>query len=488
MGYQWATIDANFDRSLQFTKVRWDLSQSWNDGFFSELPNINCDNKGWTSITGAEWGYAGQYTMNLSAKKCFIRNQSTGNYTLYDMYAISTQVDTNIYEYEYSVPLYWGGVSNSSLYSRTGGLGISVLVQSSTFEIAPTESAATYESGTTTITINTDNDSTITWTASTNDSWLSLSTLTGAGDGSVIVTYTGNKAFQSRTGTVTFTSNDGEVLTFTVEQEKKPAIVYDRPIYRSGSLVKKMYRSGNLIYQRLNPVEGESGYYLTFEVYSGGTIVWKKNYADAPTRTIQYSLNNGNWVSITASDTTGTAINVTEGDIIQIKGTNNSYATDSYNFCNFGGTAKYYAYGNVMSLIYGDDFIGKKTIEAGYAFAGLFSNASGMMEHNTYELVLPATALALGCYHSMFRNNPSLRRAPKLPATVLVGSCYRQMFYNCTSLNYIKCLATDISADYCLTQWVLYVASTGIFAKNPNMSDWPTGATGIPTNWTVVNA
>ena len=125
--YQWVEVTADFDRSLPFTKVRWDFSKSWNDGFFSELPNINCDNKGWTSITGAEWGYAGQYTMNLSAKKCYIRNQSTGSYDLYDMYAISTQVDTNLYEYESSVPLYWGGVSNSSLYNN--GLGLYVYVE-----------------------------------------------------------------------------------------------------------------------------------------------------------------------------------------------------------------------------------------------------------------------------------------------------------------------------------------------------------------------
>lgn len=125
--YQWVEVTADFDRSLPFTKVRWDFSKSWNDGFFSELPNINCDNKDWTSITGAEWGYAGQYTMNLSVKRCYIRNQSAGNYSLYDMYAISTQVDTNLYEYEYSVPLYWGGVSNSSLYNN--GLGLYVYVE-----------------------------------------------------------------------------------------------------------------------------------------------------------------------------------------------------------------------------------------------------------------------------------------------------------------------------------------------------------------------
>ena len=125
--YEWVEITADFDRSIPFTKVRWDFSKSWYDGYFSELPNINCDNKGWTSIRDAEWGYAGQYTMNLSAKKCYIRNQSTDSYDLYDMYAITTQVDTNLYEYEYSVPLYWGGVSSSSLYDN--GLGIYVYVE-----------------------------------------------------------------------------------------------------------------------------------------------------------------------------------------------------------------------------------------------------------------------------------------------------------------------------------------------------------------------
>ena len=125
--YQQVEVTADFDRSIPFTKVRWDFSKSWYDGYFSELPNINCDNKGWTSIRDAEWGYAGQYTMNLSAKKCYIRNQSTDSYDLYDMYAITTQVDTNLYEYEYSVPLYWGGVSSSSLYDN--GLGIYVYVE-----------------------------------------------------------------------------------------------------------------------------------------------------------------------------------------------------------------------------------------------------------------------------------------------------------------------------------------------------------------------
>jgi hypothetical protein len=390
---------------------------------------------------------------------------------------------------------YWIYVSTETLTDSEIKKVIAYNEGTAGFETDVTAITASYSSTTCAVTLTAEED--MDWTASTNDSWITVSPVSGTGSATITISVSQNKTYISRTGSVEITNGE-DTIEIECTQEKYPLFIPAENIYRadlevvkacrSGSTINKAYRSGNLIYQKLNPVEEESGYYLTFEVFSGGTIVWKKNYNDAPTRTIQYSLNNGNWVSITASDTAGTAINVSQGDIVRIKGTNNSYATSSYNYCNFDGTAKYYAYGNVMSLIYGEDFIGQKTIEAEYAFAGLFLNASGMTNHNTYKLVLPATTLAAGCYQGMFQNNQSLRRAPELPATVLVGSCYRQMFYNCNSLNYIKCLATDISASSCLSQWVSNVASTGVFAKNPSMSDWPTGVIGIPSGWTVVNA
>jgi hypothetical protein len=59
------------------------------------------------------------------------------------------------------------------------------------------------------------------------------------------------------------------------------------------------------------------------------------------------------------------------------------------------------------------------------------------------------------------------------------------MFNNCVSLNYIKCLATDTSAEDCTTNWLYNVSATGTFVKAPN-STWTTGANGIPDGWTVV--
>lgn len=101
--------------------------------------------------------------------------------------------------------------------------------------------------------------------------------------------------------------------------------------------------------------------------------------------------------------------------------------------------------------------------------------------------MLPNTTLGGSCYFIMFQNCTNLVNAPILPATTLAAYCYYQMFYGCTKLKTITMLATDISADNCLTQWVKSVSSTGTFTKNSAMSSLPTGDSGIPSGWTVVN-
>ena len=106
----------------------------------------------------------------------------------------------------------------------------------------------------------------------------------------------------------------------------------------------------------------------------------------------------------------------------------------------------------------------------------------------TVPSVLPATTLAGACYNEMFADCTSLTTAPELPATTLASNCYYEMFRDCTKLNYIKCLATDISASYCTRSWVSGVASTGTFVKNPNMTSWRTGSDDIPRGWTVIDA
>ena len=245
---------------------------------------------------------------------------------------------------------------------------------------------------------------------------------------------------------------------------------------------------------------------LTFEILSGGTITWTSTNSKNIT-TLEYSKNSGEWVEITSS-TSGTPITVSAGDTVQFRG---NY-TKSNNL--FGdSTAKYNIKGNIMSLIDKDNFATTTNLTTSI-FYKLFSSTyyyrnTGLIDAS--KLVLPATTLATGCYQQMFygctslTNAPelpastlalncysgmfrycsSLTTAPELPATTLTYGCYRDMFNGCTNLNHIECLATDISASDCLTNWVSGVASTGTFVKNPSMTSWTEGNNGIPTGWTI---
>ena len=100
-------------------------------------------------------------------------------------------------------------------------------------------------------------------------------------------------------------------------------------------------------------------------------------------------------------------------------------------------------------------------------------------------LFLSTTTLTSDCCSEMFRNCRNLTTSPILPAKNLASGCYSSMFRGCSSLNHIECLATDISADDCTTNWTEGVATEGTFVRDGNMTAWTRGDDGIPTNWIV---
>jgi len=115
------------------------------------------------------------------------------------------------------------------------------------------------------------------------------------------------------------------------------------------------------------------------------------------------------------------------------------------------------------------------------SFEEMFSGCKSI----TTAPALPETDIYAWCYNKMFLGCTSLVTAPALPATTLKTNCYQNMFNGCSSLQSITCLATDISASGCLTNWVSGVSSSGTFTKDPNMTSWSTGTSGIPSGWTV---
>ena len=248
--------------------------------------------------------------------------------------------------------------------------------------------------------------------------------------------------------------------------------------------------------------------YLTIRsLADNNTIGWKASNS-LLTMTISVSTDNGTTWTNKTSSTSGTTLATLSTDAtLLIKGTNTAYGTSSY-YNYFTSTQNFEVEGNIMSLIYGDNFVGQTILDSsGYNFKYLFYNCTKLI--SAENLILPATTLANNCYQSMFYSCPLLTTAPELPATTLANYCYNQMFSGCASLttapelpattlssycyqnmfqycislNYIKCLATNISATSCTNNWVNMVASSGLFIKAPTMSNWTIGDAGIPTGW-----
>ena len=294
-----------------------------------------------------------------------------------------------------------------------------------------------------------------------------------------------------------------ETGNFTV-YESAFTITADTVVEAFGELNGKSGRtiSETCIY---NPGSDYSKDYLTFRVISGGTIAWTAA-GTGYNRAIQYSVNNGNWTSLTATSE-GSTFTVSAGDVVRFRGTNSTYAGSNANYDGFsGGTAIYNAEGNIMSLIYGDNFVNNTALTGTYNFCSMFKQTNIVSAEN---LVLPSTVLTPHCYRALFANSPSLEVAPELPALTLADSCYKYMFQEasittapdllaptlvvscyegmfnrCPNLNHIKCLATVLTPASATTAWTQNVANTGIFIKKADI-DWERGNNGIPTKWTV---
>lgn len=220
-----------------------------------------------------------------------------------------------------------------------------------------------------------------------------------------------------------------------------------------------------------------AGQYLTIEsVEDNNEITWVTSGSNSSSLSTTISASTDNGISWTAytSTTGGTTIaTLNEGEKVFLKGTNAAYGTSNLGaWSSFSSNKKFNVYGNLMSLVYGDNFINKMTIENRSAFIHLFhgSNvvdagnlvmqASTLAEYCYYDMFygchyltvapeLPATTLANDCYDGMFAQCTSLTTAPALPASTLANRCYMNMFQGCTSLVNAPVLSSMTLADWC---------------------------------------
>ena len=251
--------------------------------------------------------------------------------------------------------------------------------------------------------------------------------------------------------------------------------------------------------------------YVTFRAEEAGSTI------EAVTgRVFEYSKDKTNWSWLVYAPTI-TLENI--GDEVYIRG---QRSQNQEKIGQFKMTGKIAAYGNGIML-----WNYKGTVND-YRYAGyqLFKDCTAL----TRAPRLPLSTVPMGCCYEMFRGCTSLVEPPRdfEPTSIEYNSSYRNeggcrgmfnsctsltkspiirdtnlkggsgdglsycdyMFYNCTSLKEITCLATTItggSNNYGCLWWVSGVPSGGTFYKAPSMTSWPTGGSGIPSGWTVVD-
>ena len=285
--------------------------------------------------------------------------------------------------------------------------------------------------------------------------------------------------------------------------------------------------------------------YFTIESLQDNNEIKIQKSGSPSSPTLSYSLDDGEtWstVTISSSVTFGT---INTGQKIIFKGTNTRLATAWNNYNYFTATKQFKVYGNIMSLLNGDDF------KTNYEFNSSTTHHCAGLFRTTYlvdasNLILPALTLYSSSYNGMFRGATDLQHGPQMLATTPTGTeccssmfegcinleepieinfttlsqhccmrmflmdrnsrittpkmtkspilkcntaatdCYKEMFKGNGNLNEITCLLTSSTGG--TTDWVKNAgADTGTFYKSPLKNDWLQGNNGIQAGWTVVD-
>lgn len=279
--------------------------------------------------------------------------------------------------------------------------------------------------------------------------------------------------------------------------------------------------------------------YLTFLAEEACTFSFRiySNRTTEMITSVSYSLDNGKtWTTLTNDGSTTQTITtpiIKPGKRVIWKGIATTYDTE-FNVARtsaFSSTGNFKAYGNVLSMILGDNFANTSLLPetwnlrnlfyrcykvtdisgmvfpvATYAsFHGMFCEATGLINaHTTMPMTnaeycccnmfagctnlvigpeLPATQLVNREYSDMFLNCSSLTTLSVLPALIVPAYTYYRMCKGCSSLSSVTMYATNVAATNAVGEMLSGVAATGTFYKNA-AATWDNSKC-VPSGWTV---
>ncbi len=142
----------------------------------------------------------------------------------------------------------------------------------------------------------------------------------------------------------------------------------------------------------------------------------------------------------------------------------------------FSSTGEFDIEGNIMSLLYGDDFADKDYVANGssYNFALLFYTYN-MQEYakvvSAKNMIIPIDTIPEYCCYRMFQGktgetvNSTLVSAPTLIFTEVLNSGFRYMFLRCESLTKAPKLPAATLSDYCYASMFQHCSSLTVAPK-----------------------
>lgn len=245
-------------------------------------------------------------------------------------------------------------------------------------------------------------------------------------------------------------------------------------------LNRRRYMGGG---KKENPYAEYMEQYLTFEALESGTFTLFMDRACGD-RTVSYSIDGGEtWVDTnhvyysTSKRITTPSLNAGDKVIWKCISSNGAFSESYGAPCNFSSTGNCNIYGNILSLVYGDNFIGKDSITDGYqTFRGNFK--SGMKCVSAENLIIPISVIKQSVCINLFQNNTIVEKGPVIISSDIQSQALNAAFSGCTSLASLAILADTVNTSQ--NDWARNVPSGGVLTKK-------SGATWnlLPTGWTI---
>ena len=240
--------------------------------------------------------------------------------------------------------------------------------------------------------------------------------------------------------------------------------------------------------RRVMGIGGEDGFplstyirkYLTMQAIETGTFSVSID-SGCSSMTISYSLDNGvTWIDnafTTGTAKTYTTPNISAGDSVIWKciSADGSFSNSYDKVVKFSSTMSCKMYGNILSLIYGDAFIGKNTLANG--FQTFRQNFINLKVVDAEYLIIPVITMKQYVAIMMFDGNTNLVKGPALVSDEIQTGALQQAFRNNTHLASLTIIAGSVSNNQ--NNWAANVPSGGVLTREIGNT-----FTLLPTGWT----